>query len=63
MFIGATDRSMGFTLRFTHVRYQTRYTAYSTDAVEGGDDPLEAECVFEEGRVMRRLSAQPSSSI
>lgn len=44
---------MGFTLRFAHVRDQTRYTAYLTDAVEGGDDPLEAEFVFEEGRVMR----------
>lgn len=53
LFIDATDRSMGFTLRFAHVRDQTRYTAYLTDAVEGGDDPLEAEFVFEEGRVMR----------
>lgn len=53
LFIDATDRSMGFTLRFVHVRDQTQYTAYLTDAVEGGDDPLDAEFVFESGKVMR----------
>lgn len=53
LFIDATDRSMGLTLCFAHVRDQTRYTAYLTDADKGGDDPLRAEFVFKEGRVMR----------
>lgn len=53
LFIDATDRSMGFTLRFVHVRNQTQYTAYLTDAVEGGDDPLDAKLLFENGRVVR----------
>lgn len=53
LFIDATDRSMGFTLRFCHVRDQTNYTAYLTDAAEEGEDPIEAEFVFGEGRETR----------
>lgn len=53
LFIDATDRSMGFTVRFCHVGDQTKYTAYLADEVEGDEDPVEAEFVFEEGEGAR----------
>lgn len=53
LFIDATDRSMGFTLTFEHVRDQTEYIAHLSDFYEGGDDPVEAEFMFENGRVVR----------
>lgn len=49
LFVDATDRSMGFTLTFEHIRGQTRYTAHLCDAFEGGDDPVDAEFVFQDG--------------
>lgn len=53
LFIDATDRSMGFTLTFEHVCAQTKYIAHLSDFLEGGDDMLEAEFVFENDKVVR----------
>lgn len=53
LFIDATDRSLGFTLTFEHVRDQTKYIAHLSDFLEGGDDSLEAEFVFEDDRAVK----------
>ncbi|KAJ5179224.1 hypothetical protein N7492_002434 [Penicillium capsulatum] len=53
LFIDATDRSMGFTLQFRHLQGQTKYTAYLTDVVEEGEDPVEAEFSIEDDSVTR----------
>jgi hypothetical protein len=50
LFIDASDRAMGFTLTFHHIRNQTEYISYLVDDVEGGSDPVEAEFVFKEGQ-------------
>ncbi|PLB48255.1 putative D-aminopeptidase [Aspergillus steynii IBT 23096] len=53
LFINATDRSFGFTLLFEHLSEGAKYTAHLSDFLEGGDDPVEAEFVIDEGRVVR----------
>ncbi|KAJ6784450.1 hypothetical protein PWT90_09719 [Aphanocladium album] len=53
LFIDARDRAFGFTLTFEHKRDQREYVAHLCDALEGGDDPMDAEFVFEDGRAVR----------
>ncbi|KAK5064719.1 hypothetical protein LTR84_000553 [Exophiala bonariae] len=53
LFVDATDRSNGFTLNFEHVSDQTKYIAHLSDMIEGGDDAVEAEFVFEHGRIVK----------
>lgn len=53
LYVDATDRGMGFTLTFEHVRDQTEYKAHLSDALEAGDDVLDAEFVIEDGKVVR----------
>lgn len=53
LFIDATDRSLGFTLTFDHIRDQTMYTAHLSDMWEGGDDPVEAQFVLKDGRAVK----------
>jgi hypothetical protein len=53
LFVDATDRSMGFTLAFEHISDQTKYIAHLSDHLEGGDDPIQAEFVFESGRAVK----------
>lgn len=53
LFVDATDRSMGFTLTFHHVKGQTEYTAILTDDVELTDEPVDAEFVFKDGRAIK----------
>lgn len=61
LFIDATDRSMGFTLTFEHLGDQTKYTAYLSDMIEGGDDAIEAEFIFEHAVVvMLGLHLEPA---
>ena len=51
LFIDATDRSMGLTLTFEHVRDETAFIAHVCDWQEGADEPFAAEFRMEEGRV------------
>lgn len=61
LFIDATDRSMGFTLTFEHLSDQTKYTAHLSDMVEGGDDAVEAEFIFDHDVVvMLGLHLEPA---
>jgi hypothetical protein len=53
LFIDATDRSMGFTLTFEHSSDPTRWTAYLCDMFEGGEDPVRAKFVLEDGRATK----------
>lgn len=53
LYVDATDRGMGFTLTFEHVRDQTEYKAHLSDALEAGDDVLDAEFVIQDGKVVR----------
>jgi hypothetical protein len=53
LFVDATDRSMGFTLKFEHVSNGTQYNAHLSDRLDGGDDLVKAEFVIENGRVMK----------
>ncbi|KAH6894693.1 beta-lactamase/transpeptidase-like protein [Thelonectria olida] len=53
LFIDASDRSLGFTLTFAHQSGQTKYTAHLRDLLEDGDDPVAAEFVIEDGKVVR----------
>ncbi|EPS36599.1 hypothetical protein H072_9856 [Dactylellina haptotyla CBS 200.50] len=46
LFIDASDRSMGFYLRFQHVSGQTDYVAWQSDWLEGGNEPIKAEFKF-----------------
>ncbi|KAF2176825.1 beta-lactamase/transpeptidase-like protein [Zopfia rhizophila CBS 207.26] len=62
LFIDATDRSMGFTLTFHHVSEQTKYSAHLSDLLEGGDDPVPAEFIFEDGRA-GKLGLQLESAL
>lgn len=52
LFIDATDRSMGFTMTFEHVKDQTEYIAHLKDDIELTDDPIDAEFVFEGGKAV-----------
>jgi hypothetical protein len=51
--IDATDRTMGFTLRFEHLCSGTKYIAHRDDYFMGGDEELAAEFVFENGKVVK----------
>ncbi|OAA71651.1 Beta-lactamase/transpeptidase-like protein [Akanthomyces lecanii RCEF 1005] len=53
LFVDARDRAFGFTLSFEHKRHQREYIAHLCDALEGGDDPMDAEFVFEDDRAVR----------
>ncbi|KAJ4152758.1 hypothetical protein LMH87_009278 [Akanthomyces muscarius] len=53
LFIDASDRSMGFILTFEHFKDQTKYIAYLTDVLEGGNEPVDAEFIFQNGRAVR----------
>lgn len=53
LFVDATDRSMGFTMTFEHVKDQTEYTAHLIDDIDGSDDPIDAEFSFDGGRAMK----------
>lgn len=61
LFVDATDRSMGFTLVFHHVKGQTQYTATLTDEVELTDEPVHAEFVFKDGKAIKMgLDLEPA---
>lgn len=61
LFVDATDRSMGFTLTFHHVKGQTEYTAMLTDEVELTDEPVDAEFVFKDGKAIKMgLDLEPA---
>ncbi|KAI0019988.1 beta-lactamase/transpeptidase-like protein [Xylariomycetidae sp. FL0641] len=61
LYIDATDRSMGFTVTFEHVSDQRKYTAHLSDYLDGGDDPVDAEFVFEDDRVVKMgIHLEPS---
>ncbi|OJJ05861.1 hypothetical protein ASPVEDRAFT_55646 [Aspergillus versicolor CBS 583.65] len=61
LFVDATDRSMGFTLTFHHVKDQTEYTAILTDEVELTDEAVEAEFVFKDGKAIKMgLDLEPT---
>ncbi|RJE17487.1 hypothetical protein PHISCL_10175 [Aspergillus sclerotialis] len=61
LFIDATDRSMGFTMTFQHVKDQTEYIAHLKDDIELTDDPIDAEFVFVDGKVMKMgLDLEPA---
>ncbi|KYK58481.1 beta-lactamase family protein [Drechmeria coniospora] len=53
LFVDATDRSMGFTLTFTHVSEQTKYIAHVRDMFEGGSAPIRAEFRFDNDKVTK----------
>lgn len=53
LFVDASDRAFGFTLTFEHKRQQREYVAHLCDTLEGGDDPMDAEFVFENNRAVR----------
>lgn len=53
LFIDATDRSLGFTLVFNHLRDQTKFSASLTDFLVGGEDLVPAEFVLEDGIAVR----------
>lgn len=61
LFVDATDRSMGFTLTFHHVKDQTEYTAILTDEVELTDEAVDAEFVFKDGKAIKMgLDLEPA---
>lgn len=61
LFIDATDRSMGFTVTFEHVKDQTKYIAHLKDDIELTDDPVDAEFVFEDGKAVKMgLDLEPA---
>ncbi|BDD55467.1 hypothetical protein MAP00_000987 [Monascus purpureus] len=61
LFIDATDRSMGFTMTFEHVKDQTKYIAHLKDDIELTDDPVDAEFVFEDGKAVKMgLDLEPA---
>ncbi|KAI1179534.1 beta-lactamase family protein [Nemania sp. FL0916] len=53
LFVDASDRSMGYTLVFDHVRGQTEYIAHLSDFQEGGDDLIPAEFRFQDDRAIK----------
>lgn len=53
LFIDATDRSMGFTLKFEHVCDGKHFNARLTDWLDGSDDLTKAEFVIEQGQVIK----------
>ncbi|KAI1438939.1 beta-lactamase family protein [Xylaria sp. CBS 124048] len=53
LFIDASDRSMGYTLVFRHVREQTEYVAHLSAFQAGGDEHIAARFVFENDRAVK----------
>lgn len=53
LYVDATDRSVGFTATFEHVRGQTKFIAHLCDFLEGGDTPIRAEFVVEDGKAVK----------
>lgn len=53
LFIDASDRSFGFTMTLDHVCDQRKYVAHRSDFFEGGDTPIRAEFILENGRPVR----------
>ncbi|KAL4919146.1 beta-lactamase/transpeptidase-like protein [Aspergillus aurantiobrunneus] len=61
LFVDALDRSMGFTLTFHHVRNQTEYIAALKDEIELTAEPIHAEFVFDDGKVVKMgLDLEPA---
>lgn len=61
LFVDATDRSMGFTITFEHIKDQTLYIAHLKDEIEADDDPISAEFVFERGKAVKMgLDLEPA---
>ena len=61
LFINATDRSMGFTMTFEHVKDQTEYIGHLKDVIELTDEPVDAEFVFEDGKAVKMgLDLEPA---
>lgn len=59
--INATDRSMGFTMTFEHVKDQTEYIGHLKDDIELTDEPVDAEFVFEDGKAVKMgLDLEPA---
>jgi hypothetical protein len=53
LFVNAADRSFGFTVTFDHVCQQSKYIAHLSGILDGGDEPLQAEFIFNNNRVVR----------
>lgn len=53
LFVDASDRSLGFSLTFQHSHDQTHYIAHLSDYLEGGDELIDAEFVFENNKIVR----------
>ncbi|KAK4579821.1 hypothetical protein LTR86_000022 [Recurvomyces mirabilis] len=53
LFIDASDRSMGFFLTFEHICDDAKYVVHLSDFVEGGDDQMAAEFVFEGPTILK----------
>jgi hypothetical protein len=53
LYVDATDRSFGFTLIFDHESDQTKFTAHMSDWLEGGDEKVKAEFIYEKGQVVK----------
>ncbi|PHH84555.1 hypothetical protein CDD83_1738 [Cordyceps sp. RAO-2017] len=51
--VDATDRSMGYKLRFKHLRDQTHFMAYLSERFVKGESPLKVEFVLEGDRAVR----------
>jgi hypothetical protein len=49
LFVNATDRSMDFTMTFKHICDQTKYIAYMSEGIEGGESPIKAEFKLKNG--------------
>ncbi|KAK2595635.1 hypothetical protein QQS21_006605 [Conoideocrella luteorostrata] len=53
LFIDATDRSMGFTMKFRHVNDQTKYIGHLIDDIKNDDELVDAEFQFDGERVLK----------
>lgn len=61
LFIDATDRSMGFTMTFEHVKDQTKYIGHLKDDIELNNELVDAEFVFEDGKAVKMgLDIEPA---
>ncbi|GAP92347.1 putative beta-lactamase family protein [Rosellinia necatrix] len=53
LFVDATDRSMGYTLVFEHVRDQTEYITHLSEFFAGSDDLIPARFMFHNDRAVK----------
>lgn len=44
---------MGFSLTSSRIYGQTKYIAYLSDFLEGGNDPIQAGFIFDDGQAVR----------